>query len=134
LDDGQPFYTMRWIKGRTLTKAIRVYHAERHRGAADPLKLLTLLNAFVTVCNTVAYAHSRAVIHRDLKGQNVVLGDYGEVVVLDWGLARLVGHAEAESDAAPVTFDPTGSGMSDLTVQGQAMGTPSYRLSDNFFL
>ena len=54
------------------------------------LDFVPLLNAFVTVCNTVAYAHSRGVIHRDLKGENVVLGDFGEVVVLDWGLAKLV--------------------------------------------
>jgi serine/threonine protein kinase len=125
-DDDQPFYTMRWIKGRTLTEAVRDYHEERQRGHADSLKLLSLLNAFVTVCNTVAYAHSRGVIHRDLKGQNVVLGDYGEVIVLDWGLAKLVGHAETEPDAAPVACDAQGSGMADLTVDGQALGTPSY--------
>jgi PAS domain S-box-containing protein len=125
-DDDQPFYTMRWIKGRTLTEAVRDYHEERRRSQADSLKFLALLNAFVTVCNTVAYAHSRGVIHRDLKGQNVVLGDYGEVVVLDWGLAKLVERAEDELDTPPVVFDLPGSGDTDLTVHGQALGTPSY--------
>jgi PAS domain S-box-containing protein len=125
-DDDQPFYTMRWIKGRTLTEAVRDYHEERRRGHADSLKLLALLNAFVIVCNTVAYAHSRGVIHRDLKGQNVILGNYGEVIVLDWGLAKLVERGEAEPEAVPVAFDPPGSGMTDLTVHGQALGTPSY--------
>ena len=61
-------------------------------GTADPLGLVNLLAAFVGVCHAVAYAHSRGVIHRDLKGQNVVLGDFGEVIVLDWGLAKRVGH------------------------------------------
>jgi eukaryotic-like serine/threonine-protein kinase len=125
-EDDQPFYTMRWIKGRTLTEAVRDYHEGRRLGRADSLKLLSLLNAFVTVCNTVAYAHSRGVIHRDLKGQNVVLGDFGEVVVLDWGLAKLVERAGDELDTPPVIFDLPGSGDTDLTVHGQALGTPSY--------
>ena len=125
-ENDQPFYTMRWIKGRTLTEAVRDYHQELHRGHADSLKLLSLLNAFVTVCNTVAYAHSRGVIHRDLKGQNVVLGDFGEVVVLDWGLAKLVECADDELNTPPVIFDLPGSGDTDLTMHGQALGTPSY--------
>ena len=72
--DGHPFYTMRFVKGRTMTEAVRAHHAKRLEGRAEPLELIGLLNAFVTVCNTVAYAHSRGIIHRDLKGQNVVLG------------------------------------------------------------
>jgi PAS domain S-box-containing protein len=125
-DSDQPFYTMRLIKGRTLAAAVREYHDERRRGHGDPLKLVALLNAFVVVCNTIAYAHSRGVSHRDLKGQNVVLGDFGEVVVLDWGLAKLVEREEVELDDAPVAFDLPGSSAPDLTVQGQALGTPSY--------
>jgi eukaryotic-like serine/threonine-protein kinase len=125
-DDDQPFYTMRLIKGRTLTESVRDYHQERYRGRADSLKLLALLNAFVSVCNTVAYAHSRGVIHRDLKGHNVVLGDFGEVVILDWGLAKLVGRAEDEPEAPAVVFKSSGSSEANLTMQGQALGTPSY--------
>jgi eukaryotic-like serine/threonine-protein kinase len=82
-DDQQAFYTMRLVKGRTLSEAAHAYHKNRREGQVASLELVTLLNAFVSVCNTVAYAHSRGVIHRDLKGQNVVLGDFGEVVVLD---------------------------------------------------
>jgi PAS domain S-box-containing protein len=124
--DDQPFYTMRLIKGRTLNEAARSYHEQRKRGDADSLKLLELLNAFVAVCNTVAYAHSRGVVHRDLKGQNVVLGEYGEVVVLDWGLAKLLAQGDVDSDTAPSTLDVPGSESADLTLAGQAMGTPSY--------
>src|SRR5262245_38411374 len=102
-DGSQPFYTMRFVKGRTLSEAARAYHNRQSAGQAAALELPVLLNAFVTVCNTVAYAHSRGVIHRDLKGQNVILGDFGEVVVLDWGLAKLVGRpAEARGEAGVV--------------------------------
>jgi PAS domain S-box-containing protein len=126
-DDGrQPFYTMRFVKGRTLSEAARDYHRKRLVGQADALDLPALLNAFVTVCNTVAYAHSRGVIHRDLKGPNVILGDFGEVVVLDWGLAKLVGRPEDAPDASLVA-SPDGAGTdSAYTVQGEAIGTPAY--------
>jgi PAS domain S-box-containing protein len=124
-DDGQPFYTMRFVNGRTLSEAARAYHDKRRAGQADALGLPALLNAFVTVCNTVAYAHSRGVIHRDLKGQNVILGDFGEVVVLDWGLAKRVGRPEGDAGGAPGAEDPGGKD-SGQTVQGQALGTPAY--------
>jgi PAS domain S-box-containing protein len=127
-EDGQPFYTMRFVKGRTLSEAARAYHERRLAGQADALELPGLLGAFVTVCNTVAYAHSRGVIHRDLTGQNVLVGDFGEVVVLDWGLAKVIGRPDAEAGAptAPsVVLDAPGAD-SGYTVQGQALGTPAY--------
>jgi PAS domain S-box-containing protein len=124
-DGRQPFYTMRFVKGRTLSEAARAYHDKRLAGQAEPLGLPALLNAFVTVCNTVAYAHARGVIHRDLKGQNVILGDFGEVVVLDWGLAKVVGRPEGESPAPSVVLNEAGAD-SGYTMQGQALGTPAY--------
>lgn len=90
------------------------------------LELPALLNAFVTVCNTVAYAHSRGVVHRDLKGQNVMLGDFGEVVILDWGLAKLVGQPEGDAPAASVVFNDAGSDGHGHTLAGEALGTPAY--------
>jgi PAS domain S-box-containing protein len=124
-DDRQPFYTMRFVKGRTLSEAARAYHEARLAGRADALGLPALLNAFVTVCNTVAYAHSRGVIHRDLKGQNVILGDFGEVVVLDWGLAKRLGRPDGREAAPPSPRDAAAEDSAQ-TVQGQALGTPAY--------
>jgi len=123
-DDRQPFYTMRFIKGRTLSDAIRAYHDKRVAGHAEPLEQVALLNAFVATCNAVAYAHSRGVIHRDLKGQNVVLGDFGEVIVLDWGFAKVLGRAEGSTEAAPVVLAADAGPCH--TVQGQVIGTPAY--------
>jgi tetratricopeptide (TPR) repeat protein len=118
-----PFYTMRFVRGRTLAEAARAYHEARRAGQAGTLDAVALLNAFVGVCNAVAYAHSRGVIHRDLKPSNVVLGDYGEVVVLDWGLAKLVGGPEGTSASALRVGHESGRGE---TIAGQVLGTPAY--------
>src|SRR5262245_10508189 len=121
VDKRQPFYTMRFVKGRTLLQASVDYHEKRKSGADASLDLSALLHAFVTVCNTVGYAHSRGVIHRELQGQNVILGDFGEVVVLDWGLAKRVGATDNPAEAA----DEDASDNPDLTQQGQTLGTPA---------
>src|SRR5262245_45719339 len=120
----QPFYTMRFVKGRTLTEAAREYQAHRASGQANPIELIALLNAFTTVCNTIAYAHSRGVIHRDLKGDNVILGDFGEVVVLDWGLAKVIGESDPVDDGEHERSHQIG--RVELTNQGQTVGTPGY--------
>jgi serine/threonine protein kinase len=91
LGEGQrPYYTMRFVRGRTLAESIRAYHRSTAAGKPDPVAMVELLTAFVGVCHAVAFAHSRGIIHRDLKGQNVVLGDFGEVIVVDWGLAKRI--------------------------------------------
>ncbi len=130
--DRAPFYTMRFVAGRTLTEASRAYHAGLEAGTATALDRQTLLNAFVGVCNAISYAHARGVLHRDLKGQNVVLGDYGEVIVLDWGLAKVIDGPD--SDAAPGPGGVAGAtpvvlGDEDShppTIRGAALGTPAY--------
>jgi PAS domain S-box-containing protein len=123
-DSKRPFYTMRFVHGRTLNDATEAYHAKRAKGEADPLEFVGLLTAFAAVCNTIAYAHSRGVLHRDLKGDNVVLGDFGEVIVLDWGLAKIIGQPDEPADSSHGGLDtlqpPT------LTVQGEIMGTPAF--------
>ena len=123
-EDSGPFYTMRFVKGRTLLEATHDYHKARAAGAATPRDFVALLDAFVGVCNAVAYAHSRGVIHRDLKGQNIVLGNFGEVIVLDWGLAKIVGTSDASGDE-PATLTDDGNPRFQ-TVAGRALGTPAY--------
>ena len=119
----EPIYTMRLVRGRTLTDTVLAYHAARTAGNADPLDFVALLNAFVAVCNAIAYAHSRGVLHRDLKGANVIVGAFGEVIVLDWGLAKRVGQLDdvpAPGAVASANADPT------LTMEGEIVGTPAY--------
>ena len=129
-DNQQPFYTMRFVKGLTLSEASRAFHENRAASKVDTLEWVKLLDAFVTVCNTVAYAHSRGVLHRDLKGQNVLIGDFGEVAVLDWGLAKVIDQPETESGAPPSVLDSDAPAELALTQQGQMLGTPSYMATE----
>jgi eukaryotic-like serine/threonine-protein kinase len=108
LEDGRPFFTMREVRGRTLSDAIRSVHAasEGPRWQQDPegCSLRRLLEAFLSACEAVAYAHARGVVHRDLKPSNIMLGQYGEVLVLDWGVAKLLSDsATFGRDAVAVT-------------------------------
>ncbi len=123
-EDDQPFYTMRFIRGRTLRQAIAEYHARRAEGRAEPLERPRLLQAFVNVCQAIAYAHSRGVIHRDLKPDNVVLGGFGEVIVLDWGLAKKVDRPDEEKDLPSVAISDEAE--AEATREGQRFGTPAY--------
>lgn len=121
-DTNEPFYTMRLVRGRTLASAIDAYHAKRSEGRTETLEFVDLLTAFVAVCNTIAYAHSRGILHRDLKGENVILGNFGEVIVLDWGVAKFMGQTDETVERSDLdeTQDP------HLTIQGEIVGTPAY--------
>jgi serine/threonine-protein kinase len=119
---GRPHYAMRLIAGESLQDAIRAFHAA---GAADRLALRGLLTRFVTVCQTVAYAHSKGVVHRDLKPANVMLGEYGETLVVDWGLAKVLGPGGlAEADEG--RLDPTETLPANDTRTDAVVGTPGY--------
>jgi eukaryotic-like serine/threonine-protein kinase len=124
LDEGAaeegPFYTMRFLRGETLKDAIDRYHKS---GQADRMELRRLLQAFVNICHAIAYAHSRGVVHRDLKPSNIVLGDFGEVIVIDWGLAFLVNDAESGEGPKVQTAGP--SDERELE-EGHPIGTPAY--------
>jgi serine/threonine-protein kinase len=122
--DGPAFYVMRFVRGRTLADAVRGYHQRRRTGEAGPMELRELLDAFIAVCNAVAYAHSRCVLHRDLKPQNVILGDFGEVSVLDWGLAKLT-DGEGEGTGLPPVSLPREPPRAQ-TQTGKILGTPAY--------
>jgi PAS domain S-box-containing protein len=132
-DDGTwgPFYVMRLIKGETLKQAVDLFHQLDRQGNRDPgervLALRQLLSQFVDVCNAVGYAHSRGVLHRDIKPGNVMLGPFGETLVVDWGLAKVVGGRDTadQTGVAEVTFQPP-SGGSGETQPGSAIGSPAY--------
>jgi serine/threonine-protein kinase len=129
--DGRPFYAMRFIKGDSLKDAIRAFHGtdgERGKAPESPaarnLAFRQLLGRFVDVCNAVAYAHSRGVLHRDLKPGNIMLGKYGETLIVDWGLARALDQPEDESTTSrpALESDPAAG----LTRAGSVLGTPGY--------
>jgi serine/threonine protein kinase len=127
--DGRPFYAMRFIKGDSLKEAIRHFH-EADRGPRDPgeraLALRGLLRRFVDVCNAVAYAHARGVLHRDLKPANVMLGPYGETLVVDWGLAKVRGRLEGLPGSDEGTLQVSTAADVALTQAGAVVGTPAY--------
>ena len=108
-DDGRPHYTMRVVRGRTLRDALES-RMEGRRGAPSLAQLVGILRL---VCLAVDYAHSRGVVHRDLKPENVVVGDFGEVYVLDWGIAHVLEGSDVRHDAA-------------LVVRLSSAGSPGY--------
>lgn len=124
MEDGSPYYTMKLLRGQTLSDRIKAYHRKRKSVGVELLELHDLLNVFVDVCNAIAYSGARGIVHRDLKPANIMLGDFGEVLVLDWGLATIVGQAEANPNVTALKpediVDPT------QTAEGQIVGTPAY--------
>ena len=106
LDDGRPFYVMRLVRGRQLYD----YASAAGRGE--------LLRVFIRICDAVAYAHARHVIHRDLTPANVMVGEFGEVLVLDWGVAKVAG------DAGTPTSETIG--RPGTTGEGVVLGTPGF--------
>ncbi len=133
---GLPFFIMRFIDGQTLAQAIRDHHRDRGK-VADPAGRAVwfdLLNAFTAICNAVGYAHEQRVLHRDLKPQNVMIGRFGEVFVLDWGLAKRTevdplnpAAGATASDSLYPMNGPGGSPASTFeTAAGRVLGTPAY--------
>jgi serine/threonine-protein kinase len=125
--ENRPFYAMRFIQGETLQEAVRRHYADLPTRdlARQGLALRQLLARFVAVCNTIAYAHSRGILHRDIKPANIVLGAYGETMVLDWGLAKnLKGTVEGLPAAADRSLAPAAD--TDATELGSVIGTPAY--------
>ncbi|MGL6073124.1 MAG: serine/threonine protein kinase [Fimbriiglobus sp.] len=119
--DQSPWYSMRFLEGDNLSKKIRAYHAQRYLGRADSAKFRDLLDVFVIVCRALGYAHEKGVIHRDIKGDNIIVGHHGEVFVVDWGLAKFVNFTAPDEIRTP--YMPTNV---DDTVQGTVKGTPAY--------
>jgi len=126
--DGRPFYAMRFIRGDSLKDAIDRYYKEDGQ-KRDPgeraVEFRKLLGRFVDVCNAIAYAHSRGVLHRDLKPGNIMLGKYGETLVVDWGLAKSIGVKDVKS-TEETPLQPSAQSGTAETVAGSAIGTPQF--------
>lgn len=126
-DEGHPFYIMKFIHGRTLKEAVAAHHGADHVSDSQRhVEWLQLLNVFVDVCQAVAFAHSRGVLHRDLKPDNIMLGPYGETVVLDWGLAKVKGQTREGVPDESSCVRVTRTGGSSETEAGSVVGAPAY--------
>lgn len=107
LADGRPFYVMRLVRGRRLDEQAR------HEGLGERLR------RFLAVCDAVSFAHSRGVIHRDLKPANVMVGEFGEVLILDWGVAKVITEPADRASSLP-------SSSNGHTGDNVAVGTPGF--------
>jgi serine/threonine protein kinase/tetratricopeptide (TPR) repeat protein len=132
-DDGRPFYIMRFIRGETLKVAISRLHKPQglveEPGAGDRSDLHSLVGRFIDACHAVAYAHHRKILHRDIKPINIMLGPFGETLVVDWGLAKTFDGPRSDEYPSPIeegTLKPeSGSGMTP-TRYGSEIGTIGY--------
>jgi serine/threonine protein kinase len=150
----RPFFSMKMVKGRSLAQVLEELRGGPpssslakggKRGVAEKeWSLGRLLNILTSVCNALAYAHSRGVVHRDLKPANIMIGDFGEVYVMDWGLAKVLRPNESRSEpsmatvvdrsfpeasipvAAGSNVTTSRAGEADLTQEGAVLGTPAY--------
>jgi len=133
-EDGRPYFAMKFVKGDTLADQL----AERASPSADRGNFLQI---FLKVCETVAYAHSRGVIHRDIKPSNIMVANYGEVLVMDWGLAKVlprggvadeVKATQMTREPEPPRYEPTvihtarAGSIGSETLAGSVMGTPAF--------
>ncbi len=139
--DGLPFYAMRFIRGESLSVAIRRFHTKITKENTDAkeakasgttkwgIDFRQLVGRFLDVCDAIDYAHNQRILHRDLKPANIMLGPYGETLVVDWGLAKVIGQS-GDLPADDGEFKPDSAGASDTTSpgteQGTTIGTPAY--------
>jgi serine/threonine protein kinase len=117
LPDGRVYYAMKLVRGSRLDE-----YSETHKAIKDRLR------KFQSACDAVAFAHAHGVIHRDLKPQNIMIGSFGEVLVLDWGVAKLLRPDEVSSEAVTLRLKPTTTRQSnpEETSQGTVIGTPHF--------
>jgi eukaryotic-like serine/threonine-protein kinase len=128
--DGRPYYAMRLIRGESLKGAIEEFHKANKTPGRDPgerrAAFRQLLRRFLSVCNTIAYAHSHGVLHCDLKPANVMLSLYDETLVIDWGLAKIFHHPGTADDPWEEALQPASNDDPAFTQAGGTAGTPAY--------
>ncbi|MCC6407071.1 MAG: serine/threonine protein kinase [Planctomycetes bacterium] len=130
-DAGRAYFTMKLVKGITLAEVFA-----RHRDGDDEWNTTRVLDVLLRACEALAYAHAKGVIHRDLKPPNVMVGAFGEVHVMDWGLARILGQPESSASSAAPSDAPVRGVRSEQrgrttetslhTLDGDVLGTPAY--------
>ncbi|MFK8112395.1 MAG: protein kinase [Rubripirellula sp.] len=124
-EDQQPYYAMRFIRGHSFRNVIQKFHEEHSSPTSDTYfsrEYRSLLRRLVDSCNAMHFAHEHGVLHRDIKPDNIMLGDFGETLVVDWGLAKLV--EENDGDGLATKLEVRSSVASES--QGCAVGTPMY--------
>src|SRR5689334_23373062 len=105
---------MKMLRGRTLAQVLAAL-AAGEREAQRQWSLTRLVQVFLQACQAIDFAHAKGVIHRDLKPHNIMLGDYGEVILMDWGLAKVVIEGQVRTE-----------GFSSRTMEGAILGSPAY--------
>ncbi len=117
-EDGTLYFTMKMVEGRTLAELIREYGD----GRLEPDRLAELLQVLIKVCEALSFAHSRGVIHRDVKPSNIMVGHFGQVYIMDWGVARILPLSEDTGSERRVAV----SAMAELDPPGSIIGSPAY--------
>ncbi|MEC8278000.1 MAG: bifunctional serine/threonine-protein kinase/formylglycine-generating enzyme family protein, partial [Myxococcota bacterium] len=130
LPDGRLYFTMKEIKGRSLDTIIWSVHNAvtegRFHTTADGWSFRRLIDVFHQVCQAVGYAHSKGVLHRDLKPSNIMVGEFGEVLVVDWGIAKVLGRHDLLVEAGKKNVIQSSLENTEMTQIGQVIGTPAY--------
>ncbi len=124
-NNNQPYYTMKFIRGREFKELIDNFHNNGDATAeARAMEFRRLLTLFVNTCHALSYAHNRGVVHRDIKPENIAVGEFEELLVLDWGIAKVLDQPGEDSDQREIEMDP--DMPLEKTQQGRIVGTPAY--------
>ncbi len=132
-EDGSPYYAMRFIHGKSFEEEIELFHSRSaskgeisFKTGPVSISFRELLGRFISVCEAMHYAHSRGIIHRDLKPANIMVGEFGETLVVDWGLAKRLPRSSLPNARRESVLGVNGDECDDRTIQGSVVGTPAY--------
>lgn len=137
-EDGSIYYTMPFVEGNTLKEILRAARGEENKGKRIyqiGTSIPALIRIFLSVCQAIAYAHSKNVLHRDVKPENIIVGQYGEVLILDWGLAIMLDSAieETDEEALKQKGAEAQNALQQITRLGKIVGTLGYMAPERAF-